>query len=188
MPVIALYSQGAVNYGFVSSASKQASYWDLNVHLLQTGIYGSENSTGILVNLRGQLIGIIDQTHASAEMPNAVCALGISDLKPLIENLSNGLILPYVGIKGVDITEEISKAQSIPRGAYITETDLNSPAMRTGLRPGDIVVAFDGEEVESFRILTEMLLNCKSATEHTFTILRDSQGEYREEDYVVVLD
>ena len=188
MPVIALYPQGAVAYGFVSLATHTASYCDINVRLLTTDIYGPASPSGILVNLRGQLVGIIDGDHSQSDMANGISALGISDLRALIENLSNGMILPYAGIIGVDIPEEISASQGIPMGAYIKDTDLNSPAMRSGLRAGDIVVSFDGKEVKSFRSLTELLLACKSASEHTFTILRDSQGEYRQEEYTVVLD
>ena len=105
-----------------------------------------------------------------------------------MENLSNGTPLPFLGVLGQDITEEISATRHIPRGAYITDTELNSPAMRIGLRAGDIVSAFDSAELLSFRALTEKLMECREGSTHRLTVLREAQGEYRDEEIEVELE
>ena len=43
-----------------------------------------------------------------------MAAYGISDLKEALEFLSNGQSVPYVGIQGVTVTEELTVSQGIP--------------------------------------------------------------------------
>ncbi|MBQ9437871.1 MAG: serine protease [Lachnospiraceae bacterium] len=188
MPVIALMPQGGISIGNVMLASRNLSLPDINLRMLNTNLYAPENVQGFLINLKGQLIGVIDQEHAAQDNQGLLCALGMTDLRSLVENLSNGGEFPNLGIIGQDITEEVQKAQEIPPGVYIVDVEYSSPAMRSGLRPGDIIQSFDGEDILSFRALTDKLLRAKTGIEHEFVILRDSQGEYREETYEIELE
>ncbi len=187
MPIIALLGQGAVSYGTASLATRLISLPDINLKLIQTDIYTPEEAAGFLFDLSGQLVGVIPPSLTSVELPAGLNALGITELRILIESLSNGNPMPYLGVLGLDITEDIAQKQNIPRGAYITETEMNSPAMRMGLRPGDIVCAYDRAEILSFRRLTEKLLDSRTGTVHRLTVLRESQGEYRQEEVSVEL-
>ena len=45
----------------------------------------------------------------------------VSDLKSVIELLSNGAHVPYLGITGVTVTEDIAEEQGIPVGVYVQE-------------------------------------------------------------------
>ena len=58
---------------------------------------------------------------------------GISGLKSEIELLSNGQAVPYIGIRGLDVTAEI-EAQGIPGGVYVRTVETDSPAMAAGSR------------------------------------------------------
>ena len=66
-------------------------------------------------------------------------ALAISDLKPVIELLVNGESVPYLGIYGVAVTEEIAQKQGMPSGVYVMQVAADSPAMVAGIQSGDIL-------------------------------------------------
>ena len=69
------------------------------------------------------------------------------DIKDIIEKLSNDETIPYIGIQGIDVTEEIAN-QGIPEGVYVKEVDAESPAMAAGIQAGDIITSIGGEEVK----------------------------------------
>ena len=107
-------------YGNVTSVGKALNLVDSNYKLMTTDIYGSTQASGILVNMNGHVIGIIDNNYNSLDIKNIVSAIGISEMKPLIENLSNDLPIPYMGVKGVSVTTGVNSNYGVPLGAYVT--------------------------------------------------------------------
>ena len=85
----------SVNYGFVTAVGVEASGWDSNYKLIRTDIYGSSKPNGFLVNMNGQIVGVLCNDYNSVDTKNLVTAMGISDLKKRIERLSNREELPY---------------------------------------------------------------------------------------------
>ena len=101
-PVIALGNPmgtgSGICYGNVTSVGKPVSLVDSYYKLMTTDIYGSTQASGVLVNMSGHVIGIIDNSFNTSDIKNIVSALGISEMKPLIQNLSNDLPIPYLGM------------------------------------------------------------------------------------------
>ena len=62
----------------------QDSALDNEYNLLTTDILGSTDGSGILVNLDGEIVGIIAQSY-SAKGNNVVTGIAISQIKKLIE-------------------------------------------------------------------------------------------------------
>ena len=147
--------------------------------MLQTDIYGSQNAGGFLFNLQGQLIGVITNNSGS-DMKNLIVAYGISDLRKLIEKLSNNLAIAYMGITGIDVSEEANSKMNVPFGAYVTEVAMNSPAMMAGIQQGDVVVFMDGSEIQSFSDYIRVLMNATVGETIEVTLMRQSQEEYKE--------
>ena len=52
--------------------------------------------------------------------------------------MSNGLPVPYFGILGQEITAAMAQ-KGMPKGIYISEAVMDSPAYNAGLQPGDIL-------------------------------------------------
>ena len=96
-------------------------------------ILGSTDGSGILVNLDGEIVGIIAQSY-SAKGNNVVTGIAISQIKKLIENLSNNVSRAYIGIRGQDVTEELSDKTGIPKGVLISRVADDSPAMMAGMK------------------------------------------------------
>lgn len=138
---------GGFGYGIISSGRNSVAKADGEFQILNTDIAAVVNGTGVIVNLRGEVIGIIDQSISGADSMNLVTAYAISDIKTIIEDLSNGLGVPYTGIRGVDISETLAKQQGIPQGIYVQEVEADSPAMSAGIKGGDIITRFGKENV-----------------------------------------
>lgn len=145
-------------YGSVTSTGKALNLVDSNYRLMTTDIYGSTQASGVLVNMNGHVIGIIDNSYNSLDLKNAVSAIGISEMKPLIENLANDWPIPYMGVKGVSVTTSVNSHYGVPLGAYVTSVSMDSPAMHAGIQSGDVITEFDGEPIHTFGDLTKAIL------------------------------
>ncbi len=183
MPVIAVGSpfgaSESVCYGVLTSMGTQVYTNDANYYLLTTDIYGSQNASGILLNLQGQVIGILDNSHNSTDTKNLVSALGITELKKVIEKLSNGQELSYLGIIGTDVTKEAEEQLGVPKGAYVKSITLDSPAMDYGIQSGDVITGFGDSEIVTYADLTNAVLNTPPGTTVTLTVQRQGVDEYQ---------
>ncbi len=192
IPVVALGSPmgtvGSVGYGMIAAPGTTLSLVDANYKLITTDIYGSPSSAGVLFNMQGQIMGIITEDRASADMDNAVTAIGISELRKLIENMSNDREKIYMGISGTDVTVEAHLEMDIPYGAYVKDVKMNSPAMLAGIQRGDIIVEIDGSSVENFSNYTAALLQMEAGDTVTVVIQRLSQNTYREVELTITVE
>lgn len=171
---------GSVNYGFITATGITVSSWDCNYKLIKTDIYGSSNPNGFLVNLKGQILGVLCNDYNPTDTRNLVTAVGISDLKEKIERMSNQEKIPMLGIKSTDVTVQAHKQNNIPYGAYITNVKLNSPAMRAGIQAGDIIVKLGETDIASANALSSYLYQLEAGKSVTVVIMRQSQGVYKE--------
>ncbi len=191
-PVMALGSPmgstGSVAYGMVTSTDTVLNMQDGNYRLLTTDIYGSTMASGFLFNMSGQVLGVITQQSSRSDLPNLITALGISNLKKNIEKLSNGQPIASLGVYGTDVPGEIQDAQDVPAGAYVTEIEMDSPAMTAGIQSGDVIVKIGTEEIASFGDYSRVLMTLLPDTEVTLTIMRQGGGEYQEMTVDVLLD
>lgn len=191
-PVIALGRPlgmaASVAYGMITSTETIWSMLDGNYRLLTTDIYGSEKGSGILINLNGQVLGIIRQGGSGEDARNLITALGISDLKNNIVKLSNGQPMAFLGVYGTDVPREIQESRGVPAGAYITGIEMDSPAMVAGIQSGDVIVKMGTEEITSFGDYNQAVMTLLPDTEVTLTVMRQVQEEYQEMTVDVILD
>ena len=89
IPVIAMGSpmgtSNSIGYGMITSASTVYSVPDRNYKIIQTDIMGSQNASGVLFNLDGQVIGIITGNKTGSDMKNVIYAYGITEMKKIME-------------------------------------------------------------------------------------------------------
>lgn len=190
-PIIALGSpigtEGSICFGNITSTGGSINLPDSVYKQITTDIYGSKNASGILINLRGQAVGIIDMSYNSQDMGNLISAIGITELKKTIECLSNDKNIPYLGIKGADVTKDANEKLGVPMGAYIKATDMDSPAMNAGIQSGDIIVSLQEEEVLSYYDLVNKLLLREPEETITVGLMRQGPEGYTEIEVTVTL-
>ncbi len=183
-PIIALGKtmdeSDLIQYGTIISRNKEASLVDANFELLLTDIPGTSGGTGFLFNLKGQIVGMIPGKKPFTDVRNMVMAYEIGDLKRIISKLSNGYEIPYAGIIGTMITEEVHQKANVPKGIYVKNVSMNSPAMRAGIHSGDVVVAINKKEITQFKDYLNTIAELESGTTINLTIKRLSVNTYKE--------
>jgi serine protease DegQ len=112
------------------------------------------NSGGALVNLRGELVGI-----NSAIIAPAGGNIGIGFAVP--SNMARSVMQQIIatgsvrrgrlGIEMQAVTQELADSLGLSeiRGALIARVEPGSPADRSGLRAGDVIIAINGRDVEN---------------------------------------
>ncbi len=177
----------AYNYGLVSSDITSMNLSDGQYGLIYTDISGSGSGSGVIVNVRGEVIGIIDQTVLEEDSRNLIAGYSISDIKEIIGLLSNGGSVPYIGIYGVDVSEDM-KEQGLPKGVYVKEVEVDSPAMAAGIQNGDIITSADGAEITDIMGYHNILMGKGQGAR---VLLKGSRqgtgGEYVDIDFTVTV-
>ena len=191
-PVIAVGSPagiaGSVKYGNLVASGYKVSVIDGEYNLLITDMERSEKGSGVLLNLSGQVIGLLEDSYLNSSNEGALTAYAISDMKDIIEHLSNSQDLVYMGIHGTDVTEEISEAQGIPAGVYVTGMEADSPAMNSGIQAGDIITEINGKTITSLSQIREMLLKFSREQVIQVVVMRQGKDGYKEIECSVTLN
>ena len=125
-------------YGVIESGENYLDKADGQYQTIYTDVAGDISGSGVLVNIRGEVIGIINTSVRTDDQTNKISGYRISDIKDVIELLSNGKNVPYLGVSGVEVSSEM-QGQGIPQGVYVKEVDAGSPAMAAGIQSGDII-------------------------------------------------
>ncbi len=189
--VLAIGSPLGANYsilcGTITSSKNEVSTIDKNYTIFTTDIVGSENGSGVLINLKGEIIGLVLQDYSSPNDRNTITALAVSELKQVIEDLSNGRDVPYVGLRLSTVTEEIAKEFSIPKGVYIKSVEMDSPAMAAGMQEADVISKINGEEVATVEQYNQKIYALSPEDTITITIKRQSGEAYVDLDCAVVV-
>lgn len=126
----------------------------VNTNLIQTdAAINSGNSGGPLINTKGEVIGI-NTLKASNGAEGIGFAIPINDVKEKIDSLSKPILNLGVSIRVID--EAMSKQLNMEEGLYIVEVNEFSPAEKSGLRGGDLIVKVDGKRIKTFEELQEI--------------------------------
>lgn len=141
--------KNSVATGIVSTAKEKILRADSELKLVVTDIIGNEDSNAILFNTFGNVIGVADTSLMKEQECSPIAVVGISQIKKEIEMMSNGKNVPYIGIIGEIITEEVAEAENVPQGLFVREVEVDSPAMEAGIQRGDILTEIAGEEIKS---------------------------------------
>ena len=175
-------------YGIVTSTSDTVSRVDAQYGLLTTDITGSSQGSGVILNLEGEIVGIIAQSFGGEENGNLIIGLPISQIKDLIQTLSDeNKEMVYLGITGEDITAEISEKKGIPVGIFVEKVEVDSPAMQVGIQNGDVIIELNGEKVETVKGYQQQLKSCKSGETVKVKAMRQGTEGYVEVSFNVTL-
>ena len=196
-PVVAIgnaYGYGlSVTSGIVSALNREVSVESngqtITNRLIQTdAAINPGNSGGALLNSKGELIGINSVKFISEEVEGMGYAIPISDVESIIGDLMNKMTRDqvkeadkgYLGINGVDVTEDASQNYGMPQGVYINVITEGGAAERAGLQKGDIITKLDGTRITGYAQLRDTLGYYEAGETIAITIQRLENSEYVE--------
>jgi serine protease Do len=157
---------GSVSPGFVSARGRDIHAGPYDDFLQIDASINRGNSGGPTFNLDGQVIGI----NTAIYSPNGG-SVGIgfaipSDLaKPVIDQLrEHGKVeRGWLGVQIQQVTPEIAKSLGLPKdeGALVADVTPGGPAEKAGFKQGDVILSFNGHEIDKVRDLPIVVAETK---------------------------
>lgn len=139
--------------GYISAINRTMIIDERQMTMLQTdAAINPGNSGGALINVYGQVIGITTAKSTGYDVEGLGFAIPINEAIPIIESIiEHGYVTgrPLVGITGIDVTESIAAANDLPIGVYVDSVVAGGAADEGGIKPGDVILKFDGETIEN---------------------------------------
>ena len=150
-PIIALGSPNghpeSVEVGIITSKGSHITVTDNRLDLFNSSIQNNDNSDGFIINLNGEVIGVITRTLKEDLNNNLSTALGISKIRMIITQLANQTPRIYFGVRTEDMIEAVKAEHGVENGIYVETVHANSPAFAGGLKTGDIIIEIDENSV-----------------------------------------
>ncbi len=121
-----------------------------------------------------------------------VCAVIIIEgpgiIKPQeIEGAGSEKDTPYVGVSISTVTEDIAEDYNIPKGVYIREVAMDSPAMKAGIQSGDVITRINGETIATDMLFTEKISQLIPGTTCEISLKRQNGDAYYDVTCVVTI-
>jgi serine protease Do len=140
------------------------------------------NSGGPLVDAEGRLVGL----NSVIESPSGgSIGIGFAIPSSLARHVADDLIKngkvrrSALGVKPTDVDHNLAQALHLPntRGALVNEVTAGSPADKSGLRPDDVVVKINNDEVDSAGKLRYLVGLSDPGTTVNVTVFRNGQPQ-----------
>ncbi len=187
----------SVTYGIISAKDREVTITDNDGNAITNSLIQTDaavnpgNSGGALLNMQGEVIGIVSAKLADSEVEGMGYAIPISYASSIINQMVDNDVVSdleasYLGIYGRDITADMSEQYSIPQGVYIAQIVKDSGAEAAGLQVGDVITSFNGRSVTSMSTIQNIMQYLKAGTEVELTVAR-ADKDYTEETVTVTL-
>lgn len=189
----------SVTVGYISALNRQVSVSDsesdtsYTADLIQTdAAINPGNSGGALLSANGEVIGINSVKYSDTSVEGIGYAIPINTAAPIINDLITKEKVDesdsaYLGIVGVDVTDDVAKTYNMPSGVYVAQVTGGSAAEQAGIQKGDIITEFDGKLIGSMEELSSTMEYYKAGTTVDVKIERSTNGEYQEQTISVTL-
>jgi serine protease Do len=139
------------------------------------------NSGGALINSRGELVGINTGIYSESggyqgigfAVPSNLAKKVVDDLMKFGE-VRRGSI-GYIGVEKLtpDLAQEVGAPNT--SGALVSQMTRDSEVYDAGLRPGDIIITFNGQTVTDPSHLNRLVLDAKIGSTATVVVLREGR-------------
>lgn len=191
-PVIALGSPNgypsSVDMGIITSRGSHVSITDSELDLFNTNMVFNKESDGIIINFRGEVIGLITRTLNKDLNKELGSVLGISKVKSYINRMVDQKPRIYCGVIAENLTDAASKEHNVARGVYVYEVKTDSPAYEGGIMSGDIILNVGGRTIANMNNFYSAISEYEPGTEVVFKIKRTSDTSDNEMEVKVILE
>ena len=141
------------------------------------------NSGGALVNMNGDLIGINTAIFSRTGGSEGVgFAIPSSIALDIVESLqrTGKVVRGWMGVAIQEITPALAKSFKLPehrKGVLISDVNENGPSHAAGVKRGDVVVAFNGKDIQSVSQLRNLVARTMVGKDALVKVLRDGKEQ-----------
>ena len=174
--------ENTITAGIVSATGRSLPA-ETYVPFIQTDVaVNPGNSGGPLINLAGEVVGmnsmIYSQTGGYMGVSFAIpieVALDVSNQLRAEGKVTRGRL----GVRIQPMTKELAQSFKLkePNGALIATVEPGSPADKAGLKPGDVVLAYNGQEIDDPNKLPRLVAATQPGQSATLKIWRGGKAE-----------
>jgi serine protease Do len=171
---------GSVSAGIISARSRSINAGPFDDFIQTDAAINRGNSGGPMFNMAGEVIGV-NSAIISPSGGNVGIGFAVpSNLaQPVIEQLKKfgRTHRGWLGVKIQEVTEEIAESIGLPKpqGALVLGLNEGSPAKKAGIRIGDVITHFNGNEVGQMRKLPRIVAETKVGTTVPVKLWRDGK-------------
>jgi serine protease Do len=154
---------GTITFGYVSGLDREITSIEngYKMKCIQTDAAVSPgNSGGALVNMYGQVVGIVSSKYVAEGYEGIGFAISMNEAKPIIEDIiSKGYISGRVrvGIQYIALTEADAEQLGVVPGLLVREISADCDIANTDLQVDDIITELNGKKVYSAQTIREAL-------------------------------
>ncbi len=169
----------SVTAGIVSALNRNSIGLNSYENFIQTdAAINPGNSGGALVDMKGRLIGINSAILSRSGGNNGIgFAIPSNMMKFVVTSLitKGKVVRGYLGVMISNIDSSKAKLYGIDHGVLVNHVQPGSAAQKAGLKPGDIIVAVDGEEVKNAGELRNKIAFKGAGAEVTLKVYRNGK-------------
>ena len=171
---------GSVSLGIVSARNRDINAGPYDDFIQTDAAINKGNSGGPLFNLKGEVMGI---NTAIFSPSGGSVGIGFSVPANTVKNVINQLIQygetrrGWLGVKIQSVTDDIAESLNLdtPRGALVADVTPTGPAEAAGIKPGDVIVEFNGRAITSMRDLPKIVAETAIGEKVPVKVLRKGE-------------
>ncbi len=153
---------GTVTAGIVSARARDINAGPYDDFLQTDASINRGNSGGPMFNMDGEVIGINTAIFSPSGGSIGIgFAIPSSLAKPVVEDLKKygKTRRGWLGVRIQSLDQELAESMGLPesRGALVASVNEGSPAAKAGIKAGDIILRFDGKDVNEMRKLPRIV-------------------------------
>ncbi len=136
------------------------------------------NSGGPLFNVKGEVVGINSQIFSQTGGYMGLSFAIPIDVAVNVETQlikSGHVVRGRIGVSIQDVNAELAESFGLdrPRGALVSLVEHGSPAERAGVKPGDVILAVNGTDIDRYGELSSRISNMRPGSDARLTIWRN---------------
>lgn len=172
---------GTVTAGIVSARKRDINAGPYDDFIQTDASINRGNSGGPMFNLRGEVIGI---NTAIFSPSGGSVGIGFAIPSTMTKSIIDQLIKygktrrGWLGVRIQTVTDEIAESLNLgkARGALVASLTGTGPAEKAGIKPGDVIVKFNGKDIPDMRSLPKVVADTEIGKSVPITVWRDGKN------------
>ncbi len=172
-----------VSNGIVSAVDRRVSMSSggySEKHIQTTAAINPGNSGGALVNMHGQVVGVVSAKIASQEVEGLGFAIPAERALAVVQNLQqNGYVAgrAKLGITYTEMGTVAAEVNQLPTGLYIQEIAEDSDLAGKGFAGGDVITKVNGKAITISAVMLDVIEQSQAGDSISLTIFKSSNGQ-----------